>query len=278
VKGEKIMAYKIYGQALQTEPVEEEKDGERISIERVKDTKTCFTPSRLMWFLVVVAVVGSIIAAIAAGKGLIWLFEIKPVEAGELGEIAVALAPLLALALAIERLIETVFDFFEQTVQEVAKIGSAGLDGLTLINQELEAAWNAANEATSAISHNPTKPNLLALEEAENRITKANQRIAELSKDPKYVSKKRYLSIWIGLLLGIIVAILSDTGIFELLQIGVPRIVDMIITGFVIGAGSGPMHSLVGILQGTKDTLEGLKELGSLAPLKQQIKDLQAKL
>jgi hypothetical protein len=272
------MAYKIYGQALQTEPVEEEKDGQRISVERVKDTRTFFTPSRLMWFLVIVAVAGSIIAAIATGKGLIWLFEIKTVKAGELGEIAVALAPLLALALAIERLIETVFDFFEQTVQEVAKIGSAGIDGLTLINQELEAAWEAANKATAEISVSPTKSHLLALEEAEERITKANQRIAELSKDPKYVSTKRYLSIWIGLLLGIIVAILSDTGIFELLQIGVPRIVDMIITGFVIGAGSGPMHSLVGILQGTKDTLEGLKELGSLAPLKQQIKDLQAKL
>ena len=77
------------------------------------------------------------------------------------------------------------------------------------------------------------------------------------------------------MLLGLIVAIISDSGILEALQIGVPRILDMIVTGFVIGAGSGPMHSLMGILQGTKNTLESLGELASLAPLKKQIKELQ---
>ena len=113
------------------------------------------------------------------------------------------------------------------------------------------------------------------LEAAEERINKANSRIAGLSKDPKYIATKRMLSIWIGLLLGLIVAIISDSGILEALQIGVPRILDMIVTGFVIGAGSGPMHSLMGILQGTKNTLESLGELASLAPLKKQIKELQ---
>ena len=47
---------------------------------------------------------------------------------------------------------------------------------------------------------------------------------------------------------------------------------------FVIGAGSGPMHSLVGILQGAKDTLADLGELAALGPLKQDIKDLQDKI
>ncbi len=39
----------------------------------------------------------------------------------------------------------------------------------------------------------------------------------------------------------------------------VPARVDVFITGLVIGTGSYPVHSLVGILQQTKETLDGAK-------------------
>jgi hypothetical protein len=202
------------------------------------------------------------------------------VAGGTLGDIATVLAPLLALALVIERIIETVFDLFEQFNADIAKLGTAGEKGLQWLTRELDRAWEAAEAAANALGGSTEGDSKLLkeLELAEQRIIKANSRIAGLTKDPKYVSTKRMLSIWMSLLLGLLVAILSDKGIFELLQFRVPRILDMLVTGFIIGAGSGPMHSLIGILQGAKDTLEGIGELASLAPLRQQIKELRRQI
>ena len=46
---------------------------------------------------------------------------------------------------------------------------------------------------------------------------------------------------------------------FALLGIdAVPARIDVLITGLVIGSGSYPVHSLVGILQQGKDALDGL--------------------
>lgn len=239
-------------------------------------------PRRLIVILIVVAVVLAVVTALTKDEGILWLFTLKDVQGGELGDIAKVLAPLLALALAIERLLETVFDLFEQTAADVAELGNAGLDGLQWFQDELDRAWGAAREAAKTLGQpsqdQPSQDDeatLAKLKKAEQRIIDANSRIAGLTKDPKYMSTKRMLSIWIGLLLGLVVAVLSDMGIFALLQISVPRILDMLITGFVLGAGSGPMHSLVGILQGAKDTLENLGELATLGPIKQQIKELQ---
>ena len=234
-------------------------------------------PSTLVWILIVITFAFTLITALSSGKGLSWLFEIKAIEGRVIDDVAIVLAPLLALALAIERIIETFFDLFEQSTEDVAKLTTAGEGGLKWLREELDRAWQAAEGTKSNLDTEDTDKNSLLkeLEAAEERINKANSRIAGLSKDPKYIATKRMLSIWIGLLLGLIVAIISDSGILEALQIGVPRILDMIVTGFVIGAGSGPMHSLMGILQGTKNTLESLGELASLAPLKKQIKELQ---
>jgi hypothetical protein len=239
-----------------------------------------FRPSRLIVFLIVIAVVLAVIMALTQESGVLWLFEMKEIQMDELGEIAEVLAPLFALALAIERILETVFDLFEQAVTEVAELGNAGLKGLQWFQDELDRAWEVAREAADALGQPGTdeETTLKKLKKAEQRIIEANRRIAGLTKDPKYVATKRMLAIWIGLLLGLIVAILSDLGVFELLQISVPRILDILVTGFVVGAGSGPMHSLVGILQGTKETMENLGGLASLGPIKQQISELQDQL
>ena len=59
---------------------------------------------------------------------------------------------------------------------------------------------------------------------------------------------------------------------------GVPRIFDMLITGFVLGAGSGPLHSLIGILQSAKDTLANLGKVSDTTALKDEIRALRAKM
>jgi hypothetical protein len=243
--------------------------------------------SRIFWrwiIVLLVVAVGLAIAIALAREGRIgWLFEMKPIAEGPLDEIAVALAPILGLALAIERIVETVFELFEQSTEKVAELGSAGLDGLHWLRDELDRAWVAAGELAqqydSAESEDSDTSDLLAkLEVAERRILEAQKRIAGLVKDPRYVSAKRTTAISMTLLLGLIVAIVSDTGLCELLHIRAPRIVDMILTGFIIGAGSGPMHSLVGILQSTKDALENLGDSSRLDPLERQIEELKDKV
>ena len=61
-------------------------------------------------------------------------------------------------------------------------------------------------------------------------------------------------------MLGVIVAALSQLQMFAMLGIGlVPARIDVLITGLVIGSGAYPVHSLVGILQQGKDTLDSVK-------------------
>lgn len=226
-------------------------------------------PSRLFWVLIIAAVMLIVLTAVINGNSLNWLFESKAPNPEPIEDVAKVLAPLLALALVIERLIETLFDFFEQSIEEVAELGSAGESGLKWLQSELNRAWQAANEAASKLGNGGNDEAILKeLTTAEERIAWANKHLAELTKDPRYVATKRLLSIWLALFLGLVVAVMSDTGIFALLQIQVPRVFDMLVTGFVIGAGSGPTHSLIGILQGAKNALAKLGELDTLRPIK----------
>ena len=61
-------------------------------------------------------------------------------------------------------------------------------------------------------------------------------------------------------MVGVIVAAVGQIQMFALLGVTAisPRF-DVLITGFVIGSGSYPVHSLVGILQQSKDTLDSVK-------------------
>ena len=61
-------------------------------------------------------------------------------------------------------------------------------------------------------------------------------------------------------MIGVVVAALGQIQMFAMLGIGaVPARIDVLITGLVIGSGSYPVHSLLGILQQGKDTLDSVK-------------------
>ena len=83
---------------------------------RAQVTRGFANPTFIIWLLVVIAIAAAIGISLSQPERLGWLFMVKEVQTGELGEVAVVLAPLLALALAIERLIETIFDLFEQSI------------------------------------------------------------------------------------------------------------------------------------------------------------------
>jgi len=224
--------------------------------------------SWLQLALVVLGAIGLMVAtAYLYGQDINWLFTSKTVAADiEIVDVAVLLAPLAALALAIERMLETFFDLFEQSMVRVSKLGTATVDGLSLFQRELDEAWDAFDRA----------PKETSLEEKAglmDTIVAINKEILDLKKDPVYIAAKRRMSIWGGIVLGLFIATVTDLGFFELLNISTPRFLDMLATGFVIGTGSAPMHSLIGILQGAKDTLGSFG--GSLTPIRKQLDDLK---
>src|SRR5687767_15405518 len=70
-------------------------------------------------------------------------------------------------------------------------------------------------------------------------------------------------------MLGVIIAALAQLQMFALLGVStVPARFDVLITGLIIGSGSYPVHSLVGILQQGKDTLVASRGTSIQPPLR----------
>ncbi len=92
---------------------------------------------------------------------------------------------------------------------------------------------------------------------AETRLRNAELQLSQVTDSDHYINAKRAAAIFLGLLLGIVIATASSLQMFALMgvKVGNPRI-DVIITGLVIGSGSAPVHSLINILQSAKDTLD----------------------
>jgi hypothetical protein len=115
-----------------------------------------------------------------------------------------------------------------------------------------------------------------AFSKAENALADAQDRLADFLKSPFYTSRKRVLSLLAGIVLGVIVAfgaklrmLAMVAGMFGASEgpgaasafAEVGRGVDMLLTGLIIGTGSAPVHSLIGLLQNTKDAVDKARAL-----------------
>lgn len=85
---------------------------------------------------------------------------------------------------------------------------------------------------------------------------------AEQLKSPQYLQFKSGTSLVFGVMLGIIVTNFTGIRLFALLRPGaaglldnMPITWDILITGFIIGAGAKPAHDLLGILTQIKNLL-----------------------
>jgi hypothetical protein len=81
-------------------------------------------------------------------------------------------------------------------------------------------------------------------------------------KSPQYVQFKSGTSLVIGVVLGILISNFTGMRLFEYLRPLVPNFLDsapgawdVIVTGFIIGAGTKPIHDLIGMLSETKNLL-----------------------
>ena len=229
---------------------------------------------RILWTTLFVVFLSLLVTGIAYAQ------DGGPDSAADVSvEVAVLLAPLVAAATAVERIIEMIFDWYESMILDLSKFPAQASDYIGWARKEVERFKDelitpkGKDEQEDAFA--------LRLRAAEANLLKAQDRLHEYLASPTYTSMKKKISLMIGIVLGLIVAISAQIKMFTLLGIPVPEnlgFVDMIITGVVIGTGSAPVHSLIGLIQNTKDAVDGARAMWSgraIADIKNSDRELQ---
>jgi hypothetical protein len=180
--------------------------------------------------------------------------------------VALALTPLVAAATAIERVIEMLFNGYESLVLSIG--GFAGLGG-SYVKWAREQVSRYRNALISASSESEVS-------RLEELLLDAQQRLKDSLKAEPYVSLKRAFAVLLGIALGLVAAFTTRLQMFRLLGVDLSAMgattatttlsslgttMDMAITGVVIGTGSAPVHSFIGILQNTKDAIDQVRAL-----------------
>ena len=215
-----------------------------------------------------------------------WVLFIAPINNAEASKLeaganlTLVLAPVLVAAAAVERTLESVFNVIEGSWHKMVAYLGRGLRWLKSAEVEVKQARQFLAEASDKynmemqslqigqISVSEITDTIRVKMEAANKMmTLAHKRLADaesnldgVTSSDSYISAKSAVSIVLGLMLGVIIAAIGQLQMFALLGIAaVPARFDVLITGLVIGSGSYPVHSLVGILQQGKDTLDSAK-------------------
>jgi hypothetical protein len=233
------------------------------------------------WFRILVAVIVILWVAL-----FVWVLGIAPIAEAPAAQLAAAanltvvLAPVLAAATAVERTLETTFNVLERSWRTMVAYLGRGLRWLKSAETEVMQArqflaeisdkYNAemldiqfgqlsASALTAEIQAKMSVANrMMAL--ARQRLQDAEANLGAATASETYINAKAAAAIIIGLMLGVIIAALGQLQMFAMLGVGVvPARIDVLVTGLIIGSGSYPVHSLVGILQQGKDTLDSVK-------------------
>jgi hypothetical protein len=162
-------------------------------------------------------------------------------------------------------MIEMGFSYFESFVVSASSFLNAG-------GSYVKWARAQVNACRMALVNAPAT----GISAAEDALHDAEQRLKQWVQSEPYLSIKRGLSVLIGIVLGIIVAWVSKLQMFKLLGVNLVAMngaennpalakfltsVDVLVTGLVIGTGSAPVHSLIGILQKSKEAIDEARAL-----------------
>lgn len=204
--------------------------------------------------------------------------DARPLEVS--ANLTVVLAPILAAAAAVERTLETIFNVIEGSWRTMVAYLGRGMRWLKSAETEvkqarqfladvadkfnaemanMEIGQGAVSQITADIKARIDSVSAM-MTLAQQRLDAAEGKLSEATSSETYISAKSAVSVVLGLMLGVIIAALAQLQMFAMLGVGVvPADFDVLITGLVIGSGSYPVHSLVGILQQGKDTLDSVK-------------------
>lgn len=171
------------------------------------------------------------------------LFSPSPVDLAKL------LAPFVLLATVIERFWEGLFDLYERVaVQIAARLGVAG--------PETAGLWATLQSAESQLA-NATDDDSRA--QALAAVRDARVALLDIYETPEYKGIKRGITTIGSLAIGVALCVSQRIGVFEAMGFsGIAPLSDVVFTGLLIGAGPGPMHSFISILQEFRDTIAGL--------------------
>lgn len=260
-----------------------------------------------MWLRTRRLFVGLVMAVVVLWLGLLgWVLFVaqivnasaQPLPVG--ADMFVVLAPVIAAAAGVERLLESTFNTVESVWRTVVAYLGYGMRWLKSAETEVDEArqWlqsaGALYNGTLAVYNEKMKQMLaeanvagailalpdqiaaqleawkkeadektaaakLLLQDAQKRLDEAEKKLASLTDSPDYKSAKAAASVVLGLMIGVVVAGVGQMQMFALLGVdAMPPNIDVLITGLIIGSGSYPVHSLVGILQQGKNALDSL--------------------
>ncbi len=232
------------------------------------------------WFRVLVTVIAILWLILIA-----WVL-VSPIKDSDALPLAVGanltivLAPVLAAAAAVERTLESIFNVLEGSwrtmvaylgrglrwlknaeieVQQARQFLANASDKYNSELQEIQFGQASASTIADEVQAKVASANKLMVI-AQQRLENAEGNLAGVTSSDSYISAKGATSIILGLMLGVIIAAIGQLQLFAMLGIdAVPPQIDVLITGLVIGSGAYPVHSLVGILQQGKSTVDSVK-------------------
>ena len=184
-------------------------------------------------------------------------------------DLVVTLAPFIAIATFIERFWETFFNWYESMALQLGRLIGVSADSVKWMKTEIANAEKVVENLVGNLgTQTPGKEEyntaLKNLEQAETRLLDAQSRLSELLKSPIYTSSKKAIILGGSLVIGLCISFNGHLMLFH--NAGyqtIPPIADMLITGLLIGSGSGPLHSFIGTLQEFRNTMSGLADLAS---------------
>jgi hypothetical protein len=186
--------------------------------------------------------------------------DYSPIIPSETIDVTIILAPLLAAAAAVERLLEVIFDFIE--TQAVVQIVALMAKTEKWIRKAETLAQQARDELVEFnLSLGPAAKAAGQLQAIENQVKQAEALLADVTTaSPVYRQAKRMMTLYLSFLLGLLVASFGNLQMLHLLGILKPdqawlANVDVLLTGIVIATGSGPVHSVINILQQGQEAL-----------------------
>ena len=231
---------------------------------------------------------GPLWGAIIALGAVAWLVYAPHVSAaGGVGQATPAtpsagvndlLGPVLAAATGVERIVEMGWGIFESLAGRFIAVLGMGRSWAGYAHDEVQSANTEINQVAAAIARlrhtapaatpgasDPTVPAdpqglaLLAaqMDVAQQRLSDAQQQLSNALQSATYVSFKRAISIFAGLVLGVSISGLTGMNLFQLLRLPSDGgFYGVLVTGLIIGAGSGPVHSIIGLIQQARDATD----------------------
>ncbi|MEW5959540.1 MAG: hypothetical protein AB1801_17585 [Chloroflexota bacterium] len=184
--------------------------------------------------------------------GLVLAQEPGGSNGGGSPDVWAVLTPILAAATAVERIIEMIFDWYESLILNASRLigegkGYVGWAQKQVRRYQVELLKPSTQNDANTLSW------------AETQLALAQERLQDYLKSPFYTSRKRALTLILGTFFGLVVAFILQLRMFHLLlNLELPSILnylDIFVTGLIIGTGSVPVHSLIGLLQNTKDAV-----------------------